>query len=181
MSVDQSAFKRVMRRWASGVTIVTTRAGREVYGLTVSGFGGISLDPALVMVSIGHDQRSHDKIREGGVYAVNILHADQVALSDRFASRDPEIADRFAGVACRTVVSGAPVLDDCLAWFDCRVVAEHVVGDHTLFIGDVLAGDVARQAQPLVYSNRGYYRLDGLALLETLAPRQISDVSPETR
>ena len=154
MSTGPELFKKVMRRWASGVTIVTTRIGEDVYGLTVSGFAGISLEPPLVMVSIGHDQNSHNWIRDGGCYAVNFLRADQADLSDRFATVD--VRHRFAGLRYRTVASGAPVLDDCLAWFDCRLAAEHAVGDHTIFVGEVLTGEVLSDAPPLVYFNRGY-------------------------
>jgi len=169
MSVDSSLFKRVMRRWPSGVAIVTTRLGDEVHGLTVSGFGGISLEPALVMVSIGHNQASHDKLRAGGAYAVNFLHTGQADLSDRFAGRYGDDVDRFAGVAYHAAVTGAPILDKCLAWFDCRLVAEHIVGDHTLFIGEVLAGDVVGDEPPLVFYNTHYPRLSPLPATETTA------------
>jgi len=158
--MEQELFKKVMRRWVSGVTILTTRIGEEVYGLTVSGFAGISLDPPLVMASIGHNQDSHNWIRDGGCYAASFLREDQAYLSDRFATAD--VRERFAGVPYRTAASGAPVLEDCLAWFDCRVAAMHVVGDHTLFIGEVLAGAVVSDGLPLVYYNRGYPRLASL-------------------
>lgn len=156
MPFSQDEFKRVMRRWANAVAIVTTQLGDEVHGLTVSGFTGISLNPPLVMVSIGHDQHSHAWIRKSGCYAVNFLRADQSELSDRFAGRLGDEVDRFAGVAYRAVVSGAPILVDCLAWFDCRTVSALVVGDHTLFIGEILAGDVTSDAAPLVYFDGDY-------------------------
>lgn len=145
-----------MRRWASGVSIVTTRLGAEVYGLTVSGFAGISLDPPLVMVSVGHNQISHDQLRDGACYGVNLLRNDQADLSNRFAGLQEGVADRFEGVAYRSAVSGAPILDDCLAWFDCRLDAMHAVGDHTLFIGAVLAGEVVSAAPPLIFYNGDY-------------------------
>lgn len=158
MPADSDLFKRVMRRWASAVTIVTTRVGDEVRGLTVSGFAGISLEPPLVMISIGHNQDSHDWVRDGGCFAVNFLRHDQAALSDRFAGRTVELSDRFNRVAYRQEVSGAPILEDCLAWFDCRVAAAHVVGDHTIFIGEVLAGEVVSRGEPLLYYD-GAYRI----------------------
>jgi len=160
MPADQDVFKRVMRRWASGVAIVTTRRGEDVHGLTVSGFVGVSLDPPLVVVSVGHDQFSHDRIRQGGCYAINFLRADQAGLSDRFAGLMDDAANRFDGVAYRLGSGGAPILEDCLAWFDCRLAATHVVGDHTLFVGEVLAGEVVSDAPPLVFYNRDYHRLE---------------------
>jgi len=160
MAADAELFKQVMRRWASAVTIVTTSVNDAVYGLTVSGFAGISLDPPLVMVSVGHDQNSHVWLQDGGCYAVNFLTEDQIDLSDRFAGRRPDVPDRFAGVPYHTQASGAPILDGCLAWFDCRVVAAHVVGDHTIFIGEVLAGEVVKEARPLLYYDGAYRRLE---------------------
>lgn len=157
--MDQGIFKKVMRRWASGVSVVTTRVAEDVYGLTVSGFVGVSLDPPLVMVSVGHDQASHDRLREGGCYGVSLLRADQADLSNRFAGLQEGVTDRFEGIAHHPVISGAPILDDCLAWFDCRLDAMHVVGDHTLFIGAVLAGDVVSDAPPLVFYNSHYPQL----------------------
>lgn len=159
MPASQDVFKRVMRRWTTGVTIVTTRRGDAIHGLTVSGFTGVSLDPPLVLVSVGHNQYSHTWLQESDCFAVNFLHADQVDLSDRFAGRAPQVADRFEGVAYRTQVTGAPILEDCLAWFDCHIVAMHTAGDHTLFIGEVVAGDVVLEAEPLTYYNGAYRRL----------------------
>ena len=98
MSAGEDLFKQVMRRWASAVTIVTTRVGDQVRGLTVSGFAGISLDPPLVMISVGHNQNSHTWISDGGCFAVNFLRADQRVLSDRFAGR--------AGRDCGSVRGG---------------------------------------------------------------------------
>jgi flavin reductase (DIM6/NTAB) family NADH-FMN oxidoreductase RutF len=159
MAADAELFKRVMRRWASAVTIVTTKVDDQIHGLTVSGFAGISLDPPRVMVSVGHNQNSHLWLQDGGCYAVNFLHEDQVDVSDRFAGRMADVADRFAGVPYHTRVSGAPILDECLAWFDCKVVAAHVVGDHTIFIGEVLAGEVVSHSEPLLYYDGAYRRL----------------------
>ncbi len=159
MSFSPDEFKRVMRRWVVGVTIVTTRLAGAVHGLTVSGFIGVSLDPPLVTVSIGHNQHSHAWIKNSGYFAVNFLRADQSDLSDLFARRQSEAVDRFAGVTYRSEVSGAPIFEECLAWFDCRVAATHVVGDHTLFIGEILAGDVVSNAAPLIYYNGDYRRL----------------------
>ena len=156
MSAEQELFKKVMRRWASGVAIVTTRIGDQVHGLTVSGFAGISLEPPLVLVSVGHNQVSHMWLSDAGCFAVNLLRADQAELSNRFAGRHSQAADRFEGLAYRTVASGAPVLDDCLAWFDCRLDSTHEVGDHTLFIGAILAGEVLSDAPPLIYFDSGY-------------------------
>ena len=159
MSISGQEFKHVMRRWVNGVAIVTSRAGDQVHGLTVSAFTGISLDPLLVMISIGHNRDSYAFIKAEGKFAVNILRSDQSRLSDLFAGRMPEVHDRFEGLTYHSRATGAPILEDCLAWLDCRVTNEFVVGDHSIFIGEVLAADVLSEAMPLTYHDGDYIKL----------------------
>jgi flavin reductase (DIM6/NTAB) family NADH-FMN oxidoreductase RutF len=159
MSISEHEFKHVMRRWVNGVAIVTSRVGEHIHGLTVSAFTGISLDPLLVMISIGHNRDSYRFVKNGGNFAVNILRSDQTQLSDLFAGRMPEVEDRFEDLAYRSEVSGAPILEDCLAWLDCRVTQEFSVGDHSIFIGEVLAADVVSEGMPLTYHDGDYIKL----------------------
>jgi flavin reductase (DIM6/NTAB) family NADH-FMN oxidoreductase RutF len=159
MPIPLDQFKHVMRQWVSGVTIVTLQAGDRMHGLTVSGFLGVSLEPPLVAVSIGQELTSYRLLAENAAYAVNFLRDDQRELSDRFAGRLGDV-DRFAGLTTHTASTGAPILDDCLAWLDCRVVATHAVGDHTLYVGEVVAAKMNAQASPLLYWNADYRELE---------------------
>jgi flavin reductase (DIM6/NTAB) family NADH-FMN oxidoreductase RutF len=159
MGVSVNEFKYVMRQWASGVTVVTLRAGEQVHGLTVSGFLGVSLEPPLVLISIGQELHSHDLLPQGRCFAVNFLRDDQRELSDRFAGRLGNV-DRFEGVATRTAVTGAPVFEDCLAWLDCRLIETQIAGDHTLYIGEVVATGVTPGGEPLLYWNADYRQVD---------------------
>jgi flavin reductase (DIM6/NTAB) family NADH-FMN oxidoreductase RutF len=159
MPIPLDQFKHVMRQWVSGVTIVTMQAGDRMHGLTVSGFLGVSLEPPLVAVSIGQELTSYRLLAENAAYAVNFLRDDQRELSDRFAGRLGDV-DRFAGLTTYTASTGAPILDDCLAWLDCRVVTTHAVGDHTLYVGEVVAAKVNTPASPLLYWNADYRELD---------------------
>ena len=159
MPIPSDQFKYVMRQWASGVSVVTMETEERRHGLTVSGFLSISPEPPLVLISVGQELASDLLLQASGAYAVNLLRDDQRELSDRFAGRLGDV-DRFEGLVTRTEATGAPVLDDCLAWLDCRVVATHVVGDHTLFIGEVDAAGVNGSAEPLVYWNADYRRLE---------------------
>ena len=159
MPIPTDQFKYVMRQWASGVSIVTMQTEERRHGLTVSGFLSISPEPPLVLISVGQELTSDVLLQASGAYAVNFLRDDQAELSDRFAGRLGEV-DRFAGLTTHTAATGAPILDDCLAWLDCRVVATHVVGDHTLFIGEVVAAGANSPAGPLVYWNADYRKLE---------------------
>jgi flavin reductase (DIM6/NTAB) family NADH-FMN oxidoreductase RutF len=155
MPISGDHFKYVMRQWASGVSIVTMQTEDRRHGLTVSGFLSISPEPPLVLISVGQELASDLLLQASGAYAVNFLRDDQHELSDRFAGRLGE-TDRFAGLTTHTAATGAPIVDDCLAWLDCRVVTTHIVGNHTLFIGEVVAAGVNGSAKPLIYWSAEY-------------------------
>ena len=159
MPISNDQFKYVMRQWASGVSIVTMQTEERRHGLTVSGFLSISPEPPLVLISVGQELASDSLLQASGAYAVHFLREDQHELSDRFAGRLGEV-DRFEGLTMHTAATGAPILDDCLAWLDCRVVSTHVVGDHTLFIGEVVAAGVNGPAKPLLYWGADYRRIN---------------------
>jgi flavin reductase (DIM6/NTAB) family NADH-FMN oxidoreductase RutF len=154
--VDAFEFRRVLGHLASGVTVVAARMpdGRPC-GLTANAVCSVSLRPPLVLACVERDADSHDCIRAAGAFSINVLAARQEALARRFSSWDLE--RKFDGVAYREEVTGAPVLADALAWVDCRVRAEHVAGDHTVFIGEVVGGD-AGEGAPLLYYRGGYGR-----------------------
>ena len=155
--IDSIEFRRVLGHFATGVAIVTSRhADGSPCGLTVNAFCSVSLDPPLILVCVERDADSHECIGNAGAYAVNVLdERGGESLSRRFATWGVE--DKFRGVAYRKEVTGAPVLDDALAWMDCRIVETHAGGDHTIFIGEVAAAD-AREGTPLVYYRGGYGR-----------------------
>ena len=155
MTVSADSFRDALRRWPSGVTIVTTRAGDRIHGMTVSAFASVSLDPPLVLVCADKTSDTHGVIAEGGVFAVHILAAGQEALSNRFASKKDEHR-RFEGVDWRPGVTGAPILPGVVAAIDCRVVSAHDAGDHVIYVGLVEAVET-RAAEPLVY-HAGNYR-----------------------
>ena len=158
MPISQDEFKHVMRNWASGVTVVTLRDGDRIHGLTVSGFIGLSLNPPQALISVGETMRSHGMIELGRCFVINFLREDQRELADRFAGRMGDI-DRFAGVTTRSGVTGAPVLEDCLAWLDCLLIDQHRSGDHIIYIGEVVASGINGSERPLVYWNGAYRRL----------------------
>ncbi len=159
MTVSSESFRDVLRHFPSGVTIVTVKAGEEVHGLTVSAFASVSPEPPLVTVMIDHRHQAYKMIEtEGATFAVNILHQDQAELSNRFAWVKDE--DRFLAGTWTTAATGAPVLEEALAWLDCTIYGKVAAGSHTVYIGEVQAAGTPRpDAPPLVYWNRGYRRL----------------------
>jgi len=160
MSISSTAYRDGLRHFPSGVTIVTIKSGDVIHGLTVSAFASISPSPPLIMIAI--DQRHHAYAlleKEGASFAVNILHRDQQELSNRFAWTKDE--DRFAVGQWGIAVTGAPVLENALAWLDCAVHSSYQIGTHTIFVGEVQASETPRpDGEPLVYWNRGYRHLE---------------------
>jgi flavin reductase (DIM6/NTAB) family NADH-FMN oxidoreductase RutF len=156
--VTPDEFKHVMRRWGSTVTVVTTKAGDRLHGLTVTAFSSLSVHPPMVFVCINKGARGHDAIAEAGVFCVNFLGPDMKEISDRFAR--PSTEDRFAGLDIRVEATGSPILPGVLAFLDCRVGNAFAAGDHTIYTGVVEAAGVARPDEsPLLYFHGGYHAL----------------------
>lgn len=156
-SLEAAEFRRVLGHFATGVTVVTsTGPDGAVSGLTASAVASVSLDPPLVLVCIDRAANTHDPIEASGVFAINVLDEGGEALARRFATYPgPE---KFEGIAYRAEVTGAPVLDDALAWVDCEITDVYEGGDHTIYVGMVVAGD-ARDGAPLLYFRGGFGRL----------------------
>jgi flavin reductase (DIM6/NTAB) family NADH-FMN oxidoreductase RutF len=160
MSTDISTFKKVMSQFATGVTIVTTLFDDAPIGITVNAFCSVSLDPLLVLISVAKPLFTHEQIKHRGVFAINILSQQQVALADRFAGGIPESANRFTGLDWHSAVTGCPILDGSLGWIDCRVYHDYDGGDHTLFVGQVLDAGVNPDGDPLLYFQGHWGQLD---------------------
>jgi flavin reductase (DIM6/NTAB) family NADH-FMN oxidoreductase RutF len=170
--VDPATFRDVMAQWPSGVTVVTTLVDGAWHGMTASSFSSVSLDPPLVSVCLDRRLYSHGLISAGGVFGVNVLAKDQAEVARRFAGMVPglEVADRFDGENWTTADTGVPLLDSALGWLDCRVVHEYPGGDHTIFVGEVVAGHAARRTAPLLFHSRGWGQFaDVLPDVATLA------------
>lgn len=149
-----------MRAWTSGVAIVTAASDGEQHGMTVSSFTSISLDPPLVVVSLQASSRTHAMVSRAGSFGVTVLAADQQELSERFANRPAGADHGLEGLETETLETGAPLIKGGLAGLDCHVSKTIPVGMNTLFVGEVVAVSGGRDgAQPLVYHDRGYRRL----------------------
>lgn len=156
MPVSKDEFRSAMSRFASSVTVVTTKTeDNELSGITVSAFSSVSLDPPLILVCIDKRASFHDVLEKGRYFAVNILAEDQELVSRRFASKEP---DRFTGLAYKEGVTGMPLLDGALASIECRVVHSYAGGDHTIVVGEVESAAVA-EGKPLAYFRGGYAQL----------------------
>jgi len=158
MSIDADEFREALGSWTSGVTIITSRAGDEIHGMTVSDFSGASLDPALALVCASKTSVTTGVIEKGRCFGVNVLRSDQSALSNKFASKKDEFK-RFEGLDVYEAETGAPLLEDALVNLDCRLVAVHDAGDHVLCVGEIESVRV-NEGSPLVYFKGSYGRFE---------------------
>lgn len=158
MPVAADEFRSAMRRWGSGVSILTTRRPGGIQGITVSSFCSLSLRPPLVLACIDKKAGSHALIERYACFAINILAAGQKRLAEQAAGHLDEHGPWLRGLRHRKVATGAPVLADCLAWLDCSLEDTYEGGDHTIFIGRVEAIG-HRRGVPLLYFDGSYHRL----------------------
>jgi flavin reductase (DIM6/NTAB) family NADH-FMN oxidoreductase RutF len=141
-----------------GVYVITTASGTRVNGMTASWVSQVSLNPLLLMVSIAPSRYSHDLIKESEVFAVNVLTADQIDLGKRFGFASGRRVDKFAGLEFITAATGSPILPQAYAYFDARLVCTFPAGDHTLFVGEVVAAKILHpEIQPLVFSKKDFF------------------------
>lgn len=158
MTIPADQFKSAMRRWGSGVSILTTRREGGIMGITVSSFCSLSLSPPLILVCVDKKARSHPLIERHRAFAVNVLKAGQERLSELAAGHAGDEGNWLEGVPYRKAATGAPILNESLAWFDCALEAIHDGGDHTIFIGRVEAAGHS-EGRPLLYYEGDYHRL----------------------
>jgi flavin reductase (DIM6/NTAB) family NADH-FMN oxidoreductase RutF len=164
------AFRRTLGMFATGVTVLTTRVGGQVHGMTANAFMSVSLRPPLVLISIDRRARMGALLHEGTRFGVSVLEARQTGLSDRFAGRvgdgPPE--------ATFEVVHETPLVEGALAHLVARVVRSYWGGDHSLFLGQV---EFARygEGRPLLFHGGRYERLVEESRVFSLLPRELLD------
>lgn len=157
-AIQPALFRQLLGCFPTGVAVITTRdaQGRPA-GLTCNSFSSVSLEPPLVLFSLRKASRLVDTFADAEGFAINILSQRQDGLSARFASS--RIEDKFEGVAWREGALGMPLIDDCLARFECSTFARHDAGDHLVYIGLVRHMDAGPADQALVFYKGAYMML----------------------
>lgn len=149
-----------MGRYATGVTVISTFAqqGPVVmdHAMTVNSFTSVSLDPMLVSFCVELDTRFDDAVREAGVWGVSVLREGARARAGWFATGGRPLEGEFAGVPIRRGSTGVALLEESLAWFECRTHAIHPGGDHAIVVGRVIDMDAPDLADPLLFWAGGY-------------------------
>ena len=157
---ERRRLRDLMARFATGVTVVAARHGPLLAGMTANAIASISVDPPLMMASVARKAETHGAIIGSHAFALSVLAADQQALAECFAqSTTAAKLIGFCGAAWSEAESGSPILEGALAYFDCRLVNRYDGGDHTIFLGEIVAAGYRDDAEPLLWYASGYHVL----------------------
>lgn len=151
-------LRELMRRVPSPVAVVTIELEGRRQGLTVGSLVSLSLEPPLVGVSLSHEAQLHELIKEVELFAVSALAADQEGVAQHFARGTPPIA-MWSGICVRESPPGPPLLEGAIGWLTCRRVQDVPLGDHTLFVGEVLRAEHGGPGPALAYVGQRYVSL----------------------
>ena len=154
--MDAAGLRDAMSRLAAAVVVVAARTPDGFRGLTASTFVGVSLEPPLVLVALDSRSATRDAVVDTKAFNVSILNRAQEFIAERLAGRAPGLEGSWKEVPHRLGDNGAPIVDGCAAWFECRVVETHTVGDHEIFVGEVTATGTGT-GDPLILWDRRFW------------------------
>ena len=154
--IEPQQFRQALGHFASGVTVITSQIAGTPIGFTCGSFYSVSMSPALVSFSVKKESASYPAMRQTGRFAINILSAGQIELSNLFAQRG---ADKWSGVEWSESPGGNPLIAGSVQWIDCEIYAEYEAGDHLIVLGEVKALSQTETQEPLIYFTGQYRQL----------------------
>lgn len=162
---DKIAFRRLMGRFATGVSVISTRTEHGHHAMTANSLTSVSLDPMLALVCVENETRFLEAVLEAGVWGMSFLNATGRRHAEWFSTSGRPIIGEFEGVATHEGTTGVLLLDDGIGWVECRTRAVYPGGDHQIIVGEVVALEAPALAdpqasEPLVFWAGGYHRLD---------------------
>ena len=157
----EEALRKTMRCWASGVVLVTTVLDGKWFGMTVSSFSVVTLDPPIVLVSLFKESLTFKAIRKSKVLGISILGEEHVEISKIFGHPGNSMEKRFKNLPFEEFKTGVPLLHDALSWMDCEVLQIKEIATHYVIGAKVLeTGQRLKGGKPLLYFNRDYRRMN---------------------
>ncbi len=153
---DRDALLSAMGHLSHGVYVLGTRRGHEMTAMTAAWVAQVSERPPCIVVAVRDDRYTHDVILESATFALSVLRDGQTDIATHFAESSGEYHDKLHGIPYGQSSNGSPVLLDCLAYLDCKVLHTARAGDHTLFIGEVTTGESYGPDYPLLYDPSEY-------------------------
>jgi len=171
--IEPRHFRETLGHYPTGVAVITAMTDDGPVGMVVGSFTSVSLDPPLVAFMPQRTSVTFERLRNATSFCVNVLAADQEQICRRFASRGE---DKFAGVTWSEAPSGAPRLENVVAWVDCTFESTVEAGDHYIVVGRVQAVDVVRPALPLLFFQGGYGRFTLPSLMAGAEPDLVQGI-----
>ena len=155
MAINDETFKELMKRFASGVTLITFENEGKLSGLTVSSFCSLSMNPPLILICIEKKIPSHNSLKNGASFGVNICTSEQGKLAWDFANSNINKNELILSLNHRITNDKVPLLNDCLASMECTLKNTYEGGDHTIFVGQIESGNFSEKSDPLIYYKSG--------------------------
>ena len=157
---QQRSVRAMMVRFATGVTVVAARHGPLLAGMTANAIASISVDPPLLMASINRRSETHVAILGSHSFAVSVLGSGQQPIAECFAlATTAAKLQRFCDAPWHEAETGSPILDDAIAYFDCRLNASYPAGTHTIFVGEIVSAGYEEGGEPLLWFGSRYRRM----------------------
>ncbi len=153
---DRDVILDALKELSHGVYVLGTRRGREMTAMTAAWVSQVSERPPCVAVAVRDDRYTHTVVLESAAFSLSVLRDDQVDVATHFAETSGEYHDKLHGIPYGQSPNGSPVLLDCLAYLDCKVLDTARAGDHTVFIGEVTASESYGPSYPLLYDRSEY-------------------------
>ena len=161
MSIDQKEFRTALGRFATGVTVVTTKTPTEARGMTANAFSSLSLDPPLVLVCYDNKASSLKMVQEAKKFAINFLSEEQKSASDWFAGKGRDAEDQFADIPHEIGENGSPLITGHVGVLECDLHEELPGGDHTIVVGRVTRVLLEEEVRaPLLFYGSAYRKMD---------------------
>lgn len=157
--MDRDTYRSLIGQFATGVTVVTTNVGGRLHGMTANAVCSLSLEPLQLLVCVDRESNCYRQMQRAKAFGLSILASDQEEISNIFARTTAPAADSLLGVAFRLGSLGEPLIENALAHLECRIAERIDGGDHIIVIGDVVAGERVREAEPLLFYGGRYARL----------------------
>ena len=157
--MDRDSYRRLIGQFATGVTVVTTSVGGRLHGMTANAVCSLSLEPLQLLVCVDRESNCYRQMQRAEAFGLSILAADQEEISNLFARTTEPTEGSLLGVEYRLGCLGAPLIENALVHLECRLAERIDGGDHIIVIGDVIAGERIREAEPLLFYGGRYARL----------------------
>lgn len=155
--LDEQAKKTILRKIPHGLYVCGVKEGEEVNGYTASWVMQASFQPPLVVNCVKQDSKSHAMIKSSQVFALSVLEAEQKEVAQKFFKPQRRVGNKFEDIEFYLgEATGCPIISDSLGYVECRVVSAVEHGDHTVFVGEVIAAGVHREGEPLLLESTGW-------------------------